>query len=1529
MNIVCKMRLSVFIITVLVTLPILAYDFEVDGIYYNKLSGKEVEVTYKTASDRGYSGQLKIPKTVYYNGVTYNVIAIGKGAFFDCNELIGSLEIPNSVKSIGMSAFYNCSGFTGSLMIPNSVTSIGETAFYNCSGFTGSLTIPNSVTSIGDEAFSGCRGFTGSLTLSNSLKSIGKWAFYYCSGFTGLLAIPNSVTAIGDYAFYGCRGFTGSLTIPSSVTSIGNSAFSGCSGFTGSLTIPSSVTTIAYSAFSGCSGFTGSLTIPNSVTSIGVYAFYNCSGFTGSLTIPSTVTAIGDHAFSGCSGFTGSLTIPSSVTTIANSVFSGCSGFTGSLTIPNSVTSIANSAFSGCSGFTGSLTIPSSVTTIANFAFSGCSGFTGSLTIPSSVTTIANSAFSGCSGFTGSLTIPNSVTSIGEYAFYKCSGFTGPLNIPNSVCSIGKGAFMRCNHVERVNSEILSPFTIPENVFFLMSSQTVLQVPKGTKSKYEAFPGWTKYFKEIVEGENLNPVTTYSLSITASGNGSVTYNSTAVRNKTQSFTVSEGTSATVSITPDNGYKVASLYVNNINMISSIANNSYTINNISKNTTVEVTFEAIPVTTYSLSITASGNGSVTYNSTAVRNKTQSFTVSEGTSATVSITPDKGYKIASLYVNNINMTSGITDNSYIINNISKNTTVEVTFEAIPVTTYSLSITASGNGSVTYNSTAVRNKTQSFTVDEGTSATVFITPDNGYKIASLYVNNINMISSIANNSYTVSNIKKNTTITVSFEVETPSYDITQYVSAISIGGAYTQTNDLINSGSQLNWQFTNKSAYSVTLKSMQLIDGKSGKGGNIMNVDKQVAAGSSVSYSTTIGVLGIYLPVTCRFKYEYNNVEYSTDAVFAGSSKCTMSIKSTGNGSVRYSGMTVRNETKTFTVDHLSSVTITFSPDSGNRLKSVKVNNKDVTSSVSNNSYTERFVTGNLDVEVEFVTIQATTLNITVSGNGSITYNKTVVRDETQSFSVNEGDNATILFSPDKGYNIKNVKMNNNDITAEISNNSYTVKNITDLVVLNVQFESLVDSLGHESTTLQVQLGRARSRQDELKLRLSNLSIEYKDNADAVKQISQLKSNLNNITSRITGLEDRIDSFKESLRSYSEAFKELEEIKRDKEELEEIKRDLDALLGELDEVEKEIDELVNSQPFVCDGVSFMHVPNDEQKVVVSTGDYGHVLRVPATVTQNGATWTVAGIETDALKDNTELAAVVWEPSVAFTATVSNPNLLLYVKSANYAPAAIKNVVVNGVANSITLTDAASGNSFYCAQSFTARTISYQHTYGMTTGIGESRGWETISLPFDVQNISHKTKGDIVPFAQWNGGEAVKPFWLYELTGIGFVEASNIKANTPYIISMPNNGRYDSQWQLSGTVTFSASNVVVDETENLHTTFYLDRTFVPNFTEKGASEGLYALNVNNDYSTDNSGMPEGSKFVLNMRPVHPFEAYMTTASNARQMIDIFEGMTTEITGIYEIPSEKGPTYDLQGRKVAGVKKGVYIKDGRKVIIK
>lgn len=348
-----------------------AYNFKVDGIYYNKLTTNTAEVTYKDSNYNSYSGSITIPSSVTYNNVTYTVTKIGENAFRKCSKLT-AVTIPSSVTIIGNYAFYYCQ-YMRSFTIPSSVTSIGEYAF-SYSGLN-SVNIPESVTSIGARAFSD--NSLTSVTIPSSVTSIEKGTFCYNALLESVtFTIPSSVTSIGEMAFYDCNKLA-SINIPESVTSIGDNAFNSCRKLA-SINIPEGVTSIGEGAFY-YSGLT-SVTIPSSVTSINKLTFTECSDLTSvTFTLPSSVTSIGDYAFSNCSSLT-SITVPDGVTTLGARAFQLCRSLT-TATIPSSVVSIGEMAFINCSVLTSVISEIETPFKFGSDAFSGISDVC-TLTVP-------------------------------------------------------------------------------------------------------------------------------------------------------------------------------------------------------------------------------------------------------------------------------------------------------------------------------------------------------------------------------------------------------------------------------------------------------------------------------------------------------------------------------------------------------------------------------------------------------------------------------------------------------------------------------------------------------------------------------------------------------------------------------------------------------------------------------------------------------------------------------------------------------------------------------------------------------------------------------------------------------------------------------------------------------------------------------------------------------------------------------------------------------------------------------------------
>ncbi len=176
-----------------------AYDFEVDGIYYDVVSIPDLtcEVTYKDQNYNSYSGDVTIPATVIYNGRTFSVIAVGDSAFRGCRSLT-SVSMPQ-VTSIGRLAF--CASSLTSVSMP-AVTSIGVEAFRYCSSLT-SVSMP-AVTEIWNNAFANCESLI-SINLPSTVY-ISTGSFRGCTSLVEVILGPgeDELSFNGNSYFTGC-----------------------------------------------------------------------------------------------------------------------------------------------------------------------------------------------------------------------------------------------------------------------------------------------------------------------------------------------------------------------------------------------------------------------------------------------------------------------------------------------------------------------------------------------------------------------------------------------------------------------------------------------------------------------------------------------------------------------------------------------------------------------------------------------------------------------------------------------------------------------------------------------------------------------------------------------------------------------------------------------------------------------------------------------------------------------------------------------------------------------------------------------------------------------------------------------------------------------------------------------------------------------------------------------------------------------------------------------------------------------------
>ena len=1120
----------------------------------------EIRGNVKKIAESAFEGH-KTLTTVKIEG---SVDEIGDKAFMDCAEL-NTFDIKD-LKKMGESAFENCVSLE-EIKIPGSLDEIKKNTFKGCVKLT-KIDIETGVEAIGESAFEGCESLE-EITIPGSVKKVGEMAFKDCIKLTKV-ELEEGVEEIGDSAFEGC-GDLKVVTIPATVKDIGESVFKGSS--LTELVIPGSMKVIKDGSFKDCETLT-KVELQEGVEVIGVSAFEGCTGLQELLLPKTSLKEIGPSAFAGCESLE-ALIVPGSVKTVGqaaykqcisletleieegleemgDSVFVGCSSLQ-KVSLPGSLKVISLATFKDCEKID-SLVLVKGLEEIGESAFEGCKSLPN-VSLPESLVKIAKAAFKDCEKI-DSVMMAEGLKEIGESAFENCESLDS-LSLPSTITTLEKAAFRNCKSIVLVRSEIREPFSIDLSVFEGIDSKAKLKVPKGTRAAYMKADGWYQHFAMIIGG-------IYRITLVSKGYGVATC---------------ENDTATTDIPSDS---------------------------------VKVKTESI----------------------TVRNDSLTYSFYEGDSILVAFASDKGYQIKDIMVNDASIADSLFADIYAADTLS--------------------------------------------------------------------------------------------------TEKPRF------------GDYM-----------------------------------------IQYLDEDI-----------------------KVAVEFEKIHYR------------LFILSIGQGTTKYGEEMIVDTTMIYRVEEGEAVTVTFDPAQDWRIRSVYVDSVDVTSEVGDYFYTIKGIWHHTKVEVEYeeIPVNQYILHIYTQGNGDIMVGEDVFRNKSKSYYMDEGMDTVITFRPDADYMIKSFKVNGEDLMSSIVDNQFLVKDIKADVNIRVAFDKL-------------------------------------------------------------------------------------EI-----------------------------------AFAIDGINYLVTSQDPKQVVVTPGDYGNWLNVPTSVSYMNNTWEVAGIQENALESCDKLAAVVWNPAVPFGAKVTNPNLLLYVKDKKYDLWSIQNLVVNGTAKNIILKEALNGNDFYCPKAFTAESISYTHNYKMETGLTDSKGWETIALPFNVQKITHSSSGEIVPFKKWNSENETKPFWLYELTSGGYQAADAIKAYTPYIISMPNNSLYKKDYRISGQVTFSAENVEVGVTER-HSAKYGDRTLVPNFTNQ-KDESILALNVDNDIVSNMSSENNGSKFIKGLRAVHPFEAYMTSTSGTRS-IDVLDGMTTTVKGIKDMIDEDQSfkVYDIRGIFVKsgtsmkevqqGLRTGVYVINGKKVIVK
>ena len=264
-------------------------------------------------------------------------------------------------------------------------------------------------------------------------------------------------------------------------------------------------------------------------------------------------------------------------------------------------------------------------------------------------------------------------------------------------------------------------------------------------------------------------------------------------------------------------------------------------------------------------------------------------------------------------------------------------------------------------------------------------------------------------------------------------------------------------------------------------------------------------------------------------------------------------------------------------------------------------------------------------------------------------------------------------------------------------------------------------------------------------------------------------------------------------------------------------------------------------------------------------------------------------ALADNEAVCSIDFSEAYALadgvTVSTANKNLLIFVTE-DASLANTSNVVAGSTCANLVLTD---GYAFGPAKTFTATSGTYSHD--MTDG-----EYGTVVLPFAPST------------------ETMDAYTFYTFKAVGtntlsFDEVASPVAGVPYLIV--GKGAAKQMTAVAGSeVVINAGNTAVDGWTMTGT--YTQRVFT-DATELG---NLY-------YISNNTFMQATKQLTMN-----PFRAYFVGDGSAKTIELRNSDGTTRILNMQNEEND-GPVYDVAGRKVQNPDKGIYVVNGKKVLVR
>lgn len=181
------------------------------------------------------------------------------------------------------------------------------------------------------------------------------------------------------------------------------------------------------------------------------------------------------------------------------------------------------------------------------------------------------------------------------------------------------------------------------------------------------------------------------------------------------------------------------------------------------------------------------------------------------------------------------------------------------------------------------------------------------------------------------------------------------------------------------------------------------------------------------------------TLSYEYIEENLDVKVDFELI---RFALSIEANGPGKVTFNGEELIPEA----IDYGSEAKFEFIPDEGHYLSSLTINNADRLPDAADGTLTIPSVESDLDVSCTFTAFTYKVTTVCNSPYGSIE-----VEGLNEDGTVTFGHDLTVVCHPDrKGCFLKSLTINGVDVTAEVADGRYAIKNVTGETAIAAEFD-----------------------------------------------------------------------------------------------------------------------------------------------------------------------------------------------------------------------------------------------------------------------------------------------------------------------------------------------------------------------------------------------------------------------------------------------------------------------------------------------